>query len=449
MITVSVVVTIASTIVLMGLYGTRIVNFYAFGWANIVGLLIGSLIWDQIVGVERSAATVLILASLVAYLAGGIGARLVVQRRGKVAPGSGAHIITVPAGTVTRFSLWLCLAISLVALGFHFYGAGVPILAEDVNYAKVESFAGTGFIFIRFLRIMLPLLLLQYIVLLFTKGHRSWSPSLAVLVFIAAVLSYATGFKGYFIYFFLIPLSLIYAGLGKLSSKTLAVVILLLPLQLLYIAFVERTDIVGGLVFGISRLTLGNAEGVYYLMNSVVSDHGGYFLGKTFLWDMASFLSRLGLYHYEGENLAAYIFTLLKGDNPLHQQAVTSVIGEFYANFGPIVMLLFVMGYGMALDWYTRLFLAAKPDPIVYPSMVLIGVHLAGLFGTGPILYNTLDFIASLLLMGTIYLLVYAILSLPTGRVRLVRKPIRGEIQSAQSSSCGRWSGERAEKPCL
>lgn len=408
------------------------ISFLFVGYANGASLAIGSLVWDRINQQGNTGASYLLLAALVA-LCTGPAVRRAVAAVVRFPHATTLRLVTLAQGRSNRLTFNTVLLLSLIALAVHFRLSGIPLLADNVNYAKVDAFSGVGLVLIRFLRVMLPLLLLQATVYHLGCLHRYTSWRHAAFVMACAFLSFMTGFKGYFPYYFVTPLVITYSAFGRLSlRRVLLVSAVLLLVVSVYAAFVERLNWLAGISYVFARLTLGNSQGPYFIINALVPEHG-YFFGETFVWDLGWFLARLHLISFDHQNFAAHVFTLIQGDNPLNQQSVTSVAGEAFANYGTWAMLGTVCVWGALLDWLSQLVTTMDKDPVAFPYVVIAGAHLANLLATGPVIYNTLDLVVSFVMMGSIYLAAYIAFSLPIGTVRLTSWKLRLGPQSRAS----------------
>lgn len=315
------------------------------------------------------------------------------------------------------------LTINLFLIGYLFWKEGVPLFQEEIEKARVQIALGHNWLLVRSLRIFLPILLLiTFLYMLKTKKFFS-KFIFAFLLFLLLLIYTFYGYKGYFLSYVFFPLVISYSCVKKVKIRNVLFLFFLSVLTVFIILSVLLKTL-NPLVmtqFLFSRLTIGQAEGVNYIMNELIPEMG-FFRGETFKKDILGMLAKLGLTQEKIFNFNAFLFEKIHGKNPLGMQVASTLFGEFYANFGLIGGILAMFLSGLITQTLYISGLRSSKDIFFFPLIIFFQLIFLQITIAGHTLISVLDIGFSSLFTLFLVILFYIFYSFPQGKVIFLKK---------------------------
>lgn len=218
------------------------------------------------------------------------------------------------------------LFVLLVSIGY-IISIGVPGFQSDAASAKLR--VNSNPLLSRFIRILLPVTIVIY-------GSKFEAlPNKTVLAVIFLILL-STGFKGYIISYFMIPIMLVLFYLNKLKFKTILLLLLTMVL-LLYLSIwlalgINNLDFLSYIFL---RATVSQSESILLVLSNLD-------VYEKFPVFSASFLSVFNRFGFEFVSLNERLFTDLHGNNPYRMQLAIPAALEIYLKFGLTGVFVFI-----------------------------------------------------------------------------------------------------------
>ncbi len=235
------------------------------------------------------------------------------------------------------YSMYFILFWSLMGSIYYFSNVGISLFSEEVGLERLHArHAVSGsYFFQRLFRVFLPILCLCYYLYVFKMG-RGNKNILYFMIAITSALLIFTGMRGNIITFIFTPF-IILIGLisNKISIKAMVVLFSLgiFGGMLISALMYRNSDIVFLTLLILERLGGGASDGISFVIQNDIADNG-YYYGSTWINDISSIFSKLGLIPLEILNYSAHVARLMLGERYNGEQAAVYIFGEFYANFG-------------------------------------------------------------------------------------------------------------------
>lgn len=300
-----------------------------------------------------------------------------------------------------------------------FLRGGIPLLTSEVFVSKVAAAKQGGYLNVRFLRLFLPLLG----IICFVGYARVRIPArrlvLAGIVAFLLVAFTLFGYRSYVLNYLFIPIAILF-GYIHMSRRLLACLGAAAALSAVGItAIAYRVTDAGSLTEIILARVTGDlvSGGLGVVVNNLVPSVGLLY-GAGFLMDIPAALSRVGIGTPGTENFSQYLVTISQGGNPYGWQAAPTLIGESYANFGPVGVAVLPALFGFLLQSLHIHTLRSPKDTLLFPLRIYAQHSMIIAFGS-PVLFSLMDSAMSLGLFLCVFAALYVVFSLPTGSVRL------------------------------
>ena len=312
----------------------------------------------------------------------------------------------------------------VIYVAWHLYTGGVPLLSENVAESKIVSLREGGYLYSRFMRIYLPLLLLIYFVGRGTVLTRRTMLVLPAGLFIVLTLT-VSGFRGYVVSFLAIPLAMM-VGYHKIPRRTLVWISLagfVSVLLVTYMSLARGSDLQDTLETISSRTFDGPVRtGMEFVLYQCLPAWG-FLHGQTAVMDFSAYLSRLGLGPSDLENFAQYVASLQVRGNPYGVQVAITLMGEAYANFAFPGLVTTMFLYGYLIQWlYVRILRSSK-DILWFPLMVYVQFALI-LAYQGAFVFTVLAELTTLSVFTIMFYGLYWFWSLPFGGPHFACRPL-------------------------
>jgi oligosaccharide repeat unit polymerase len=310
-------------------------------------------------------------------------------------------------------------ALSILMTLYMFTTRGVPLLSGEVFVQKVLVAREGGWLYVRFLRLFLPLLVIINL-MDFSRVKRKGGKILLLLLVIYTVGAFILfGYRSYVLNYLVLPMMLTLGYLRPPNRKWL----LILPLlAILPVYFITALNWHEWNVFHVSKIILTRLtlEPISGGLGAVLYDlvpREGLLYGRGFLMDVEAVLSRVGLVEGYRESFAQFIPSIIWGENPYGFAASPTLIGESYANFGVFGIIVIIFLFGFALEMLYILTLRGPKDTLLFPLNIFTQLSLILAFGS-PFVFMMLDSLGWLMIFSVLFFLVYIFLSLPVGGPR-------------------------------
>jgi len=300
-----------------------------------------------------------------------------------------------------------------------FYYGGIPLLQPKgmTGPARALLRINRG-IYVRSLTIFLPIIMGIWLIWWRRSrkhGARCWF-ILVTAVAIGGQVLWAS--RGGILMLFLYLLILIMLA-SRPNKKVIMLSFILIIIALSAAAIINssyrNSDIITSFGTVFERITLGQAEGIDYIIYGLVPKEGLSY-GKVIWQDIKGLLAFLRIIPYEPSfNILLFWNKCPKETYPFSLN--TALIGDLYADYHVIGVItgLWILGFFME-TLYIRMLRRPK-DYLSFPLRVYIQFAFAGAaLGGGLFSVSVTNAITALLTMFSI-LLVYTIISLPTGRI--------------------------------
>lgn len=255
------------------------------------------------------------------------------------------------------FLTWVFLTIFCIMLSiFYFYQVGISLFAEEVGIARLENrhIVTGSYFYQRLFRVFLPILCMVYFLMGFckeTKNYYSTSIFL-ILSLITLLLLVFTGMRGNVLTFYFFPF-IVLLGLITGSYLNFRLIFSFLSIAIfgfLATAYMYQTyNIYEIFLVLVQRISIQATDGITQSFYFDVPQNGFYY-GRTFLEDLLSFGTKLGLTIQENFTYSAQIAMQILGPKYRGEQAAIYFFGEFYANFGFVGVVFFSLLLGVFLQ---------------------------------------------------------------------------------------------------
>lgn len=273
---------------------------------------------------------------------------------------------------------------------------------------------------VRLFRDGLPILAVMWVLLAIKAGKpRSWIGAGLVIVITSVVLM-LTGYKGFVLWFVV----LLAVALGYLKPHSrhvkLTVGILLVVGLIVGLTVIYLTPSPGQGSFRDSlnslwkRMTVEQTLGLDYVLYKLVPIHGFYY-GETAIWDFTWTISDLTqgiIFPLPHPSLTNHIANLIAGYKT-HYAVTTMIMGDLYANWGLIGVIIGCILYGFILGILYTVILRMKKTIIFFPFWAYLSWIFVRAASTGAPIAFFLSQFASLCLVYLTLLSIYTYLYLP------------------------------------
>ena len=326
-------------------------------------------------------------------------------------------------------SIYISLFIAVAFSIFYFYKVGISLFSEDVGYQRLvarHDVAGS-YIFQRFFRVFMPILCMMYYLIGQCKDTKKYYNTLIfiILLFVTSCFLIFTGMRGNLIIFVLFPFLTLIGLTSKKTSFFRVIGIFILTFSggmtvstLMY----PNLDIMGLLSLIFARLTTGASDGISFMISSDIIDNG-YYYGKTYLNDFLSLFSKLGILNSEFQNYGAYLANSMLGERYNGEQASIFLMGELFANFGNLGLIIGSIICGMFLQYIYIYVIRSNKNIFLLSIFAYFQATFIAILG-GPTFSMFLDYFGTITIFSSLFLISVTIFSLRNGKFRLVNKVI-------------------------
>jgi oligosaccharide repeat unit polymerase len=316
------------------------------------------------------------------------------------------------------------IILNILAISYLFLKSGIPLFQESTEAAKIEIAFGSNWILVRSLRIFLPVLLLILYLYMVKTGRFLVKLGFISLVILMGISYLFYGYKGYFFGYLALPLFVLWALVSKIKMKNVLLlgILSLLAASLLTGKMLSTFNPIEISKFILNRFTVIQAEGVDYIVNTLVPKEG-FFKGLTFKMDIRELLYKVGILKEEFLNFNAFLVKHKTGSNPQGRiQMASTLFGEFYVNFGLLggVLATFIAGFLLQLLYITTV--RSSKNIFFLPLVIFIQGAISSAIISGHTLITLIDVGVCTLFILFLLLLGYIFFSLPIGQVILLRK---------------------------
>lgn len=361
-------------------------------------ILVGTWVFELIKGRSYdSTASVLVYGGFVSMFCGVLLSRyklLVVETK------SFPHLPSVLAGAKSKILILLLSFIGLLGFFALVLQGGIPILASDVDTARLNFFSGKGYLNSFFM--VLPIVAVAFLFDSYSSGSRRRVQYVHLFAILVTALNFLTGFRT-------APLkaALLYLLSYLLVTKTrvslyklLAMFALLLLFLVLVGAFRRGSIDIEYLVMETGITVVARPAMLEIILNRF--DLANLLHGSGYFADFIKLLPGSQV----GQNVELKYQMFPYADNMPALAGVTpSIIGEAYMNFGRVGTLFipFVVGFSLG-----RLYKLCIGNPnnffvvILYVSLLLESV-VALVAGIGTLLPTYLVTLFWIIIVSTLY----------------------------------------------
>ncbi|MBW7984695.1 hypothetical protein [Enterobacillus tribolii] len=227
--------------------------------------------------------------------------------------------------TISFLFLSMLTGISLFYLIY-----GTPLLSSNPDLAKI-AFGEQHGIFLRFIKYMLPLLLLSFI-LLEQRKFRLYFYITLCLIFVALV-----GHKGLAMTFMIVFIIFVKINHVKIeiNYKLLLVFVAIWVAVLIHILVGEQFgSFTSYIVFRFAHI-----DGLQIIYEDIVPRHGLYW-GTTIMNEMSGTLGKLGLYEGSAETTGMFVARYYYNNPDYMFEIVSPGAAHLYLNFGTLGVIL-------------------------------------------------------------------------------------------------------------
>jgi len=367
----------------------------------------------------------------------GLGAFLLVAIK-RVRPSSERQIFSelpfcsiFPLGKNYFISLIIVSLFSVLLGAMYFYEVGIPLFTEWSSFRRTEAIAGRG-LYIRSLFSFLPVAALSAFFYQKYRGTLASKALMWLLLFISCLYIILYGSRGGAIAYimpFVFGQGVISTNKATYKAMILIIVLLLAGLFLQYSYYgYSNLPLSKGILVFIGRLTAQQVEGLDYLVYNVVPQRGLY-LGRIHIMGFKGMLATFRIIPYEVAPVFGEILFRMKAGKEVATRftLVTTTFGDLYADFGPFGIFVGMFIYGLITQYLYICMIRGCKDHFLlaffcYLQYVILAIHIGGDF-FGVLASKGI----SLAIFLIIIFFLYVVLSLPSGRVFIVR-PLRAKI---------------------
>lgn len=316
------------------------------------------------------------------------------------------------------------VVLNLLAVVFLFLTRGIPFFQPHVETAKVDITSESNWMLLRTLRIFLPILVLTLFLYTLKTGRIIARIGLVFLIFIMATIYLFYGFKGYFIFYFVVPFLMLWAIVKKINiTKAILLVIL---------ALIVTLPLVGKMVGNSSflsiskaiydRFTIIKADGINYIVNNLVPEEG-FFYGATFIMDINGILYKIGLSKEETYPFNTFLVDHMQGFSSGGRiQTDSTLFGDFYVNFGIFSGILAMFLAGTIMQFLYIWVVRSSKNIFFLPLYISLQAALSGAITAGKTLITLVDSGVMILFILFLLLVGYIFFSLIGGRAIFLKK---------------------------
>jgi len=236
-----------------------------------------------------------------------------------------------------------------------------------------------------------------------------------LMIIITSVCLTLLGYKGYTLWFVILVLITI-GYLNHMSHRSISILFFLLILAILSSLFVTyftnpvaRSGSFSTIILSLwNRLTREQTLGLEYVVYSLIPTYGLYY-GETFFWDFTWTIHDLSqgvFFTRPHPSLTTYISILMTGYEKYYA-VTTMIIGDFYANWGLVGIVIGCFLYGWLVTNLYIIVLHVKKGIILFPFWIYLSWIFVQMAATGAPIAFFLSELFSLLLSYTFFSVVY------------------------------------------
>lgn len=323
----------------------------------------------------------------------------------------------IPKSFIYAVNLTTMVILALCIIPF--LRSGIPIFANNPDTARMEI----GQFCVRSIIVFLPFIILVVLNDAFRKRRLSAFFMPTVLLLLEIVFLFFLGNKGFILSFILLLLMFleIKVSFNRPFLKFFALLLIVVGISSTWymtkITFHKSNA--WTLNFLIDRTTIKAVQGFNIIVYDFVPEEGIQY-GKTIMRGLTHIPKQLGLTSYNADDrgLGEYLWDwYLNGYNPYRMAYTTTILGDFYINFGLIGLVLLSLGFGSLVQYLHILSYKLRNNDLLFSLIILtewILLHMVGRGSIGAIItYELSSLILVLILLASFYI----ILSLPTGKV--------------------------------
>lgn len=325
--------------------------------------------------------------------------------------------------------MYASIFIAMVFSSYYFYKVGISLFSDDVGYERLvarHNVSGS-YIYQRFFRVFLPILCMIYFLLgRCDETKRFYNPIIFILVLIITTsFLMFTGMRGNILIFIFFPFM---ALIGLYSNQVNFFRILILLFFTIFGGMFVTTlmypdlDIFALVNLIFVRLTTGASDGISYMVGSDLPSNGFYY-GKTYFNDFMSLFYKLGLTNYEFQNYGSYLAQSMLGERYNGEQASIFVMGELYANFGYLGLIIgsFVLGIILQKSYISILY--RKKTVLFLPIFIYFLSLFIAILG-GPTLSMLIDYTGTVFIFFILLIFSISFFAFFKGRFIFLNKKI-------------------------